>query len=233
MIRKSINILLIGVLCLFGCQKKDPISDLFSRAEKLETDIMNSVTTISECRAKYQTILKEAPESKYAPVACFKLAKLNEIFGHYEEAVENYKKLLAYYPQHQLCPEALFNIAQIYRLYLDDKDEALLVYDQVIQHHFNENLTTKSLLNKGQIYCGKADWQEAVDTYTSFFSGYPTHKLCDDVLYRMSDILEHQLQDTVQAVNNYQTLVSKYPGSWAEYSKNRIKKLKGGHDNEN
>jgi TolA-binding protein len=227
---RNISTLILGITLIFAaCDKKDSIESLFHEAEKMESDILNCVNTIAEYRANYEKILLDAPDSEFAPLACYKLGKLNEIFGHYKDAIDFYRKLLARYPENPICADGLFNMAQIYQLHLNENDEAITAYTQLVHFYPDEKVSLLGLLQLGQVLSKEEKWQDAIYYFQSIVEKYPDQPICDDLYFRMGDILQQQLKDTTKAIEMYQVVVDKFSNStWAKYCQPRLAKLKQG-----
>ena len=231
MIRKMSYLIVYTVLTFSVCEKQDSMEILLHKTEKLEADILKSVDSITKYRANYEKILKEAPASELAPIACYKLGKLNEIFGHYDEAIEYYQKLLKFYPEHSGCAEGLFNIAQIQYLYLKNNDEALETYQRVVDLFPQSTAIFQSLLQLGQISCEEQYWSDAVDYFSQIINQYPEHALCDDLCFRVADISQFHLFDDRQAGQWYKHLLDQYPHSpWIQQAQTRLSELALGGD---
>jgi len=210
----------------FACEKRGEIEVLFQEAEKLEGDIVNSLSTISRCKSNYERVLIDAPESKFAPIACYKLGKLNEIFGHYDEAISFYRKLAAYYPEHPICAEGLLNAAQIYENQLNKTEDAISAYQQVITLYSDSKLTFQALFKQGMLWCRKEQWKKAIDNFQKIIAIYPKHNLCDDLLFRIADISQFQMEDYQRAAQSYQSLIESYPTStWIKDARARLAEL--------
>ncbi len=221
---------MLGISLIFsGCEKKESIESLYRNAEKMEGDILKSINIIAQNRANYEKILLEAPDSEFAPLACYKLGKLNEIFGHYEEAINYYQKLLVQYSGHQVCADGLFNMAQIYQLHLNKTDEAVTSYTQLVTFYPDEKVSFQGLLQLGQLLSDKGKWEDAVYYFQSMVEKYPDQPICDDIYFRMGDILQHQIKDDNKAIEMYQTIVVKFPNSsWIKFCRMRLAELKQG-----
>ncbi|UCE04496.1 MAG: tetratricopeptide repeat protein [bacterium] len=235
MVRKIFPLILVILLIYSSCGKKDSIESLFHEAENLEADILKSVNTISQCRANYEKILLDAPESEFAPIACYKLGKLNEIFGHYDEALDYYRKLVSYYPENPVSADGLFNIAQINQLHLDNIEEAITAYEQLITFYPNSEKIFQALLQMGQLSCQQDEWEQAIEYFEQIVVKYPENKICDDLYFRMADILQFKIEEETKAIQMYQHLVENYPDSpWIKYAEKRLTELsEGGNKNEN
>jgi len=227
---KKIAILFIGSIFIFSaCEKKDSIESLYQNAEKMEGDILKSVATITRYRANYEKILLEAPESELAPLACYKLAKLNEIFGHYQDAVDYYQRLLVQYPEHPICVDGLFNMAQIYQLHLNKSDDAITAYTQLVHFYPEDEVMFQGLLKLGQLLSEQEKWEEAVFYFQKLVEKYPEHKICADLYFRMGDIFQNKIKNASKATEMYQAVVERYPNSsWVKFSQQRLAELKQG-----
>ncbi len=72
------------------------------------------ITGIEKAAKMYETILKNAPYSIYAPITQFNLGLAFERGRKIKEARENYQKVLDKYPNSDVCDDALYQIAYIY-----------------------------------------------------------------------------------------------------------------------
>lgn len=234
MVRKTVMLILLILLIYSSCGQKESIQSLFQEAEKLEADIIKSVSTIAQCRANYERILVDAPESELAPIACYKLGKLNEIFGHYNEALDYYRKLVSYYPENSVSADGLFNTAQINQLYLDDIDKAITAYNQLIIFYPNSEKICPALLQLGQLSCQQDEWEQAIEYFEQIVADYPENRICDDLYFRIADILQFEIEQETTAIEMYQHLIENYPDSpWIKYANQRITELsEGGNKNE-
>ncbi len=232
---KKIYILILSIIFFFSaCEKNDSIESLYRDAEKMEGDILKSVNTIAQYRSHYEKILLDAPESKFAPLACYKLGKLNEIFGHYKEAIDYYQKLLVQYPEHPICADGLLNMAQIYHLHLNKSDEAITSYTQLVSFYPEKKASFQGLVQLGQLLSEKEKWEDAVYYFQDIIEKYPDHLICVDLYFRMGDIFQYKIKDKSRATEMYQVLIEKYPNSlWVKYTQARLAVLKqGGDENE-
>lgn len=230
---KPLQLILLLTLFLLwsGCEQKGEIETLFSQAEKLETEIIKGVSAVSLCKSNYENILVQAPDSKFAPIACFKLAKLNEVFGHYQEAVNYYRKLVASYPEHSICAKGLLNLAQIYQFHLDRKNDAVATYQQAFSLYGDSEVTFTALLNQGRLLCEEEKWEDALQNFQQIVAAYPENKINDDLCFRMADIFQAKLENPAAATEMYQKIVNHYPaGKWTKYAKERLGELNSGRE---
>jgi outer membrane protein assembly factor BamD len=72
------------------------------------------ITGIEKAAKMYETILKNAPYSIYAPMTQFNLGLAFQRGRKIKEARESYQKVLDKYPTSDVCDDALYQIAYIY-----------------------------------------------------------------------------------------------------------------------
>ena len=72
------------------------------------------ITGIEKAAKMYETILKNAPYSIYAPITQFNLGLAFERARKIKEAREAYQKVLDKYPNSDVCDDALYQIAYLY-----------------------------------------------------------------------------------------------------------------------
>ncbi len=72
------------------------------------------ITGIEKAAKMYETILKNAPYSIYAPITQFNLGLAFQRGRKIKEARESYQKVLDKYPTSDVCDDALYQIAYIY-----------------------------------------------------------------------------------------------------------------------
>lgn len=106
--------------------------------------------------------------------------------------------------------------------------EALTTLDSVRQLFPGHSLTDEVWFKKAKIFLsmGKAD--SAVLYLADIVSNYPDDILADDALFTLADINENRLQNKTQAMQLYETLLQKYPGSlFAVDARKRYRALRG------
>jgi outer membrane protein assembly factor BamD len=64
--------------------------------------------------AEFEQIVRNAPYSDYAPLALMNIAILSERDENPEDAIDALDRLISYYPQNMLAPDAYFNLADTY-----------------------------------------------------------------------------------------------------------------------
>jgi TolA-binding protein len=231
MLKKYLLIPVILLIIFSGCEKKDPLTKMFNEAENLEAKIVQNYNSITACRMNYEKILIQAPDSPYAPVACFKLAKLNEVLGHYDDAIAYYQKLLTTYPNHRHAADGLLSMARIYQLNLNKTDDAIQTYQQFLAFYPEDPARPDAYLQQTNLLIREKNFTAAIENFKKIITEFPNSELKDDAYFRLGMLYQHQLKDSVAANSWYQLLLKDYPGSsWASFARKRL--IKGGNTNE-
>lgn len=231
MLRKYLLLPVIIIIFISGCEKQDPLQKVFNKAEALETKIVQNYHSITACRENYEQILIQAPESAYAPTACFKLGKLNEVLGHYDDAIAYYQKLLSTYPDNELAADGLLSMARIYQFHLNKTDDAIQTYQQFLAFYPENPARADAYLQQTNLLIRVENYSAAVENFKKIITEFPDSKLKDDVYFRLGTLYEHHMKDSMEAASWYQLLLKDYPGSsWASFARNKL--IKRGNTNE-
>jgi len=67
-----------------------------------------------EAAKEFEQIVRNAPYSDYAPLALMNIAIVSELEEKPEEAIDALDRLINYYPQSMLAPDAYYNMAETY-----------------------------------------------------------------------------------------------------------------------
>ncbi|WP_227658674.1 tetratricopeptide repeat protein [Flavobacterium haoranii] len=65
----------------------------------------------------------------------YKIAKIEENFKNYNEALKNYNTIIESFNDSVLIDEALFFSAEIYRTIFNENDKAKQLYEKIIFNH--------------------------------------------------------------------------------------------------
>ncbi|NOZ62036.1 MAG: tetratricopeptide repeat protein [Calditrichaeota bacterium] len=227
--KTAIFFVLLGAIFFIFCQHKETPDAILKEAESLERDILSCAEKISQCKNDYEKILITYPESEAAATACFKLARLNELFGHFKDAADYYQKLVQNYPESELCANGLYNLAHIYQTNLDRPNDAVEIFQQLRGLFPSNEKAVQSYLEQAKIFLTKKNPHSAISTYQEFLNAYPQQQLRDEIYFRIAEIYQFEIKDSTEAVKFYQKLTDKYPQStWSDAAKTRIDDLKKG-----
>ena len=188
--------------------------------------LQSSMTTIAAFKERCEVIIKDSREHKDKPEAVFYLGRLNELFDHYEEAVDYYRYLLIAFPEHALCSEGLYRIGYIHENHIGNRTKAKTAYDQLIAFYPESPFVEKAILSYAQLSSEQKQWQQAMDYFKQYLANYPESRINDDINYRLADIMQSGIKDTVQAEILYRQFLIDYPqSSWRVYAEKKIERM--------
>ncbi len=134
-----------------------------------------------------------------------------ESLGRSTEALENYKRIIALYPQGSLAPEALYRKARLWHFDLQDPHQALLRYLQLERDYADSSYLQQSREEAARIVkIDLGDDIQAIGYYQRLLSsgqGSP-----DQYLYEIADSY-FRLKNYPQARIELENLQSTYPDS--------------------
>jgi len=93
--------------------------------------------------------------------------------GRYLEAVGIYQQLLEVSTKPEIVAESLRKSADIFGHFLDQPDQALKNYNQLIKKHPDSPLAEMALFNSGMILFEKGNLEEALKKFTLYLEKYP------------------------------------------------------------
>ncbi|TAH42806.1 MAG: tetratricopeptide repeat protein [Bacteroidetes bacterium] len=112
--------------------------------------------------------------------------------------------------------------------YRNKNDEALQILDSLIVDFAGHSLTDEALFKAAKIYDAKRNWQMEDSLYGRILTEYPEDILADDALFHQAELYEKKFKDSSKAMNLYQELLTKYPGSlFVVEARKRFRSLRG------
>ncbi len=148
---------------------------------------------------------------------------IGEIFfsqlENYEKASQHYETLLKNNPNVKEGPEFLFRIAKSH-FFLSQFDEALKIYEDLIQHYSETEWGQKALFESAATSCIRAGkpteqgqnqlYQAGIDRYEKFLSLYPKSKWAIQAKFGIANCLE-EMDKLDVAESHYQEIRTSYP----------------------
>lgn len=111
----------------------------------------------------YKNLLKRYPESEYCAEAQWKIAKiLTEDIQDKNIGIKEYQTFIKLFPNHELIPDAYYNIAEAY-IYLEDYIQAITELELLIKRFKKANILQKALYKLGELYCLVKDFNKAIN----------------------------------------------------------------------
>lgn len=105
---------------------------------------------------------------------------------------------------------------------------ALATLDSLLKEFPGHSLTDETWFKKAEIYTSIGKLDSAVIYYADIVSNFPDDILADDALYSLADLQENRLNNKEKAMELYETLLQKYPGSlYAVDARKRFRALRG------
>jgi tetratricopeptide (TPR) repeat protein len=112
--------------------------------------------------------------------------------------------------------------------YRNKNDEALQILDSLVKTYIGHSLTDEAWFKAAQIFDVKRDWAAEDSLYQRILSDYPDDILADDALFRRAELQERKLKDKAKAMELYQELLTRYPGSlFVVEARKRFRSLRG------
>jgi TolA-binding protein len=213
--------LAVIILCLFwqGCRSEQRLETAFQQLQE-------NMANIASFKERCETIVKDPGENGEKPIAAFYLGRLNELFGHYDEAIKQYRYLLTAFPEHTYCSESLYRIGYIDQNNIGDKTKAKEAYYQLICMYPASSFAEQALINHAQLSCEQNAWQQAMDSFNQYLTKYPASKITEDIKYRLADIMQSGIKDTVQAAVLYEQFLADYPhSSWCIFAEKKLEAI--------
>ncbi len=108
------------------------------------------------------------------------------------------------------------------------EDEALSTLDSVLKIYPGHSLTDEVWFKKAEIFQKKGMNDSVIVYLNDVIEKYPDDILADDALFRLADLYENQLKNKQLAMDLYEKLLTKYPGSlYGVDARKRFRALRG------
>lgn len=124
-------------------------------------------------------------------------------------------------------PMMMFARAEL--LSFQNKDDlALSTLDSINKLFPNHALSDDILFRRAKIMLRKGKYEDAIACYQKIVDNYGADILADDALFNMAELYEEKLNNKVRAMELYQDLLVKYPGSiFTTEARKRFRALRG------
>jgi len=116
-------------------------------------------------------------------------------------------------------------------LFFRNKDNlALQTLDSILTLYPSHPIDDEVLYKKMEIKMKEGRFDDADSLLRSIVRLYPYDILADDALFKLAELNEQQLKNTAKAMDYYQELMTKYPGSvFTVEARKRFRALRGDH----
>ncbi len=113
-------------------------------------------------------------------------------------------------------------------VFQNKEDAALLVLDSILTQLPEHSLVDEVLLKKAEIMKRKGKFLEEASFLQMIIDKYSTDILADDALFLLADLYERRLDNKQKAMDLYQDLLIKFPGSsFVVEARKRFRTLRG------
>lgn len=113
-------------------------------------------------------------------------------------------------------------------LYQNQTQEALFRLDDMDKRYKDHPLADEILWLKARTYAKMGENQKTVDNLQQIVDKFSTDILADDALFMLAEIYQNRLKDKEKAMELYQKILEKYPGSiYAADARKRFRQLRG------
>ncbi len=112
--------------------------------------------------------------------------------------------------------------------YRNKTDEALVVLDSLLKQYPNHSLVDDAWFKQAQIMDMRHNWAAEDSLYEKIVSNDSASVLADDALFRRAELFENKLKNKQKAMELYESLLVKYPGSlFAVEARKRYRTIRG------
>lgn len=187
-------------------ERQFKIGNLFLAGQRQKFWRIPTLPSMDKAVEIYEALIRNGPQSKYAPKAQFNIGLAREKQKLYEEAVAAYRKLIERYPDSELVEEAYFQVGAAYA-----KSARRSEYD-------------KSAAN------------EAVEGYQEYLARYPKGDYAEEARQALAELQAEQARGIYEiarfydkqnkpraAMVYYNDLIARFPESkYSEFAKERV-----------
>ncbi len=107
-------------------------------------------------------------------------------------------------------------------------DNALIVLDSLMKKYADHSLVQYSLYKKAMIMDAKRNYAEEDSLLRNVDEKYPEGVLADDALFHRAELYDKKLNDKAKAMELYQDLLTKFPGSlYVVDARKRFRAMRG------
>jgi len=112
--------------------------------------------------------------------------------------------------------------------YRNKTDDALLTLDTLLKDYPDHSLVDDAWFKQAQIMDMRRNWTSVDSLYAKIVTYDSTSVLADDALFRRAELYENKLNNKQKAMELYENLLTKYPGSlFAVEARKRYRTLRG------
>ncbi len=143
--------------------------------------------------------------------------------GNYTEAISHYQKFIIRNPYSPLVKKALFELGNIYYLYLGDPVQAVSFLNKLLQRNPSPPDEYRARMLIAHIYKDEyGDYQRAIEQYSQLLASFSELDQGGEACFQLAECY-YQLNDTTTAIHYYQKFIKRDDNQqWAEQAYLRL-----------
>lgn len=188
-------------------RSKHKNSEYYDNALILLGDTYLALGDKNKAISAYNDLISGSSKSKFANAAYLKLGLIAYNSGDIQGALGTYKKVLANNPHPKERGEALAAIEEIYVLDLKQADKYIAFIDSIPGMELSSFSRDSLTYSISKNYYLNADYTNAISSFTSYLSKFPSGFFRKDALYFRADC--HNLQKNYdQALIDFESIIA-------------------------
>jgi TolA-binding protein len=188
-----------------------PYSRLREQAQYNIAYIYLNTGNYTQAVEEFQTVINKYPNTSWAARAQYAIGDTYYNAGDYENAITAYKEVMEKYPQSEYIIEAVNGI-QYAQLSSGKTDSSSDVLEDFLADHPQTTMADRLRFRQADNLMQSGNYQGAIDEFRQYIRITNNQDLLPDAHFNLANAYE-QTDQIDQAVNQYQTIVSKYPNS--------------------
>jgi uncharacterized protein YfaS (alpha-2-macroglobulin family)/TolA-binding protein len=203
-----------------------PESEYVDEAIFYAAKIYFSNNRYEDARNYFTKLYEDYPDSEFAPQSIYEKARTYGLYNpqsirNLEIIADLIQRLIDEYPYpgSDYSKYGLYDLAAAYSIYEAYKSKAIELFQQ-FENQYGEDeyeLSSKALINTGNIYMERNDYAKAKQAYIDFIEGYPAYKEWESIQSKLIyiDYLQaynsYVAGDYQQAINGFNRFMDDYP----------------------
>jgi TolA-binding protein len=193
----------------------------------------------------YKRIIEKYPDSKWIKIAEARMNLIRDNSDHerkpltiyvmaerlyenkkYDKALDEFRKVVAKFPDSTLADDALYAIGDIYMYKMNKTNEPIKEYQRIIADYPKSRYAANAQYKIGECYRKNKQIAEAINSYKTFIENYPNADFADYAYYYLAQSYEQE-KNLKEAKVLYEKLIANYPASmWVVVATSRLYVLK-------
>ncbi len=164
-----------------------------------------------EATRELKNLVRQYPQSVYAPEAQFLIARLFEDKGSPIRAAAEFQKLIREFPRSERIDEAMEHLFKIGNLFLSGEKQRVMgvaiipvrskavdVFRFIVEEAPYGSYGDQAQLRLGMAYRKIGNFEEAIKAFETLIANYPTSSLVDEAHYQLAETSYDLSQNTIR-----------------------------------